>query len=29
MLQEPHIAHYVDGLIIFCSHYIMSHAIRK
>ena len=29
ILPKPHIAYYVDGLIIFCSRYIVSLAIKK
>ena len=28
-LTRPHIAYYVDGLIIFCSRYIVNPAIKK
>ena len=28
-LTRPHIAYYVGGLIIFCSRYIVSPAIKK
>ena len=27
--SQPHIAYYVNGLIIFCSYYIVSPAINK
>ena len=28
-LTQPHIAYYIDGLIIFCSRYIVNPAIKK